>query len=66
MKGKITNDFADMVDVNSRLLQKIDLSIGSSDRSELTAHVTTGDIRIAALETAPVSRQRTASTAGSE
>ena len=64
MKGKISNDFADMVDVNSRLLQKIDLSIGSNARSELAVHVTTGDIRIVAVKLDPAAGPRTASTTG--
>jgi Putative adhesin len=64
MKGKVVNDFADMVDVNSHLLQKIDLSIGSSARSELAVHVTTGDIRFVALKSDPAAGPRTASTTG--
>ena len=66
MKGKIANDFADMVDVNSRLLQKIDLAIGSTARSELAVHVTTGDIRFVALKSDPGPASETASAAGSE
>lgn len=66
MKGKIANDFADMVDVNSRSLQKIDLSLGSNARSELTVHVTTGDIRIVATGSDPGTAAQTVSTAGSE
>lgn len=62
--GKIANDFADMVQVNSRLLQKIDLSVGSNARSQLAVRVTTGDITIAAVD--PVPSQQTASSAGSE
>jgi DUF4097 and DUF4098 domain-containing protein YvlB len=64
MKGKVVNDFADIVDVNSHSLQKIDLSLGSNARSELAVHVTAGDIRIVALRPAPGTQ--TASIAGSE
>jgi DUF4097 and DUF4098 domain-containing protein YvlB len=49
-KGKIANDFADMVEVNSRSIQKIDMSVGPNARSELAVRVTTGDISIAALK----------------
>lgn len=49
-KGTITNDFADMVEVNSRSIQKIDVTVGSNARSELAVRVTTGDIRIAAVD----------------
>jgi DUF4097 and DUF4098 domain-containing protein YvlB len=66
MKGKIANDFADMVDVNSHLLQKIDLVIGSKARAELAVHVTTGDITFVALKSDPGPASETASAAGSE
>jgi hypothetical protein len=66
IKGKIANDFADMVDVNSRSLQKIDLSVGSHTRSELAVHVTTGDIRIIAVKSDPEAASQTASIGGSE
>jgi DUF4097 and DUF4098 domain-containing protein YvlB len=65
-KGKITNDFADMVEVNGQSLRKIDLSYGSNARSELTVRVTTGDIRIAAVGSGPGSGPETASTTASE
>jgi hypothetical protein len=66
-KGKITNDFADMVEVNSRSIRKIDVTAGSNARSELAVRVTTGDIRIAAVGAPPESRsQTTASSAGGE
>jgi DUF4097 and DUF4098 domain-containing protein YvlB len=48
-KGTIENDFADMVEVNSRSVQKIDVAVGNSVRSELAVRVTTGDIKIAAV-----------------
>jgi len=48
-KGKILNDFADMVEVNGRPNQKIDMSIGPNARSQLAVRVTTGDISIAAI-----------------
>lgn len=66
MKGKIANDFADMVDVNSHSLQKIDLSVGPNARAELSVHVTSGDIRIAAVASSPTSVQQTASSTGSK
>src|ERR1044072_5444338 len=53
VNGTISNDFADIVDVNSRALHKIDLAIGAKARSELTVHVTTGDIRIVAVRADP-------------
>lgn len=62
--GRITNDFVDMVQVNSRLLQKIDMSVGSNARSELAVRVTTGDIAIAAVD--PTPSQQAASTVSSE
>jgi hypothetical protein len=64
-KGRVVNDFADMVDVNGRLLQKIDVSVGAKARSEVAIHVTTGDIRIVALKSDPAAGPRTASTTGS-
>ena len=66
IKGKIANDFADMVDVNSHAVQKIDMSVGSSARSELALHVTTGDIRIVAVNSDSGTAAQTASIAGSE
>jgi Toastrack DUF4097 len=66
MKGTVVNDFADMVDVNSRLQQKIDLSIGSKARSELAVHVTAGDIRIVAVKPDAGTAPQPASIAGSE
>ena len=66
MTGKISNDFADMVQVNGRSLQKIDMSVGPNARSQLAVRVTTGDITIAAVEAEPVPSQQTASSAGSE
>jgi DUF4097 and DUF4098 domain-containing protein YvlB len=65
--GKITNDFADdMVEVNGRSVQKIDTSVGSDPRAQLTVRVTTGDISIAALKSEPGTHLQTASSAGSE
>lgn len=64
--GKIANDFVDMVQVNSRLLQRIDMSVGPNARSQLAVRVTTGDITIAAVGSDPVPSQQTASSAGSE
>ena len=65
-KGKIANDFADMVEVNGRSIQKIDMSVGPNARSQLNVRVTTGDIRIAAVKSEPEGRPQNASSAGSE
>jgi predicted small secreted protein len=65
-KGKVFNDFADIVDVNSRSLQKVDLSLGSSARSDLAVYVTTGDIRLVALKSNPVAASQTARVADSQ
>jgi DUF4097 and DUF4098 domain-containing protein YvlB len=45
--GKITNDFAEAVEVNGHTLRKIDMSFGKEAHSEIKLRVTTGDIRIA-------------------
>ncbi|HEV2804264.1 MAG TPA: DUF4097 family beta strand repeat-containing protein [Chthoniobacterales bacterium] len=66
MKGKVINEFTDIVNVNGRSLQKVDLSLGSNTRSELAIHVTTGDIRLVALKSNAVTASQTASVAGSE
>ena len=64
--GKIVNDFADMVDVHSRTLQKIDVSVGRNVRSELAVRVTTGDISLVAIESDRANGQNTASNTGSQ
>ena len=64
-KGRIANDFVDMVDVNGRSLQKIDVAVGPNARSELAVRVTTGDISIAAVRSDKTTGQ-TASTAGNQ
>jgi DUF4097 and DUF4098 domain-containing protein YvlB len=64
--GKISNDFADMVQVKGGSLQKIDISVGPNGGHELAVRVTTGDITIAAVGTSPVSSQLSAVAAGSE
>ena len=64
--GKIANDFADMVEVNSQSTKKIDLSVGPDARSQLNVRVTTGDIRIAAVGPDPESRSQDAIASGSE
>ena len=48
--GKLANDFADMVEINGRPTQKIDMSVGPNARSQLNVRVTTGDISIAAVK----------------
>jgi DUF4097 and DUF4098 domain-containing protein YvlB len=65
-KGKIANDFADIVEVNGRSLQKIDISVGPDARSELAVRVTTGDINISAVKSDPAIGSQTASSVGSE
>lgn len=65
--GKIANDFADnMVEVNGRSKQKIDMSFGQNAHSQLAVRVTTGDISIAALGSDSATHLQTASSAGSE
>jgi len=49
-EGTIANDFTDIVQVNGRLVPKIDMVVGSDARSELTLRVTSGDIKIAAAK----------------
>lgn len=65
-RGKIANDFVDMVDVNGRSVQKIDISVGRNTPSELAVQVNTGDIRLVAIDSARTTGQNTASTAGSQ
>ena len=65
-KGKIANDFVDMVDVNGRSLQKIDVSVGPNARSQLAVRVTTGDINIAAVRSDRVTAQQSAAGAGNQ
>ena len=65
-KGNIANDFTDMVDVNSRSTQKIDVSVGSNARSQLDVRVTAGNISITAVSPDPKAPQQTANTTGSE
>jgi hypothetical protein len=59
--GTIANDFADMVQVNSRMIRKVDFSVGSNPRSEVNVRVTTGNITIAAAEAKSESLPATAS-----
>lgn len=47
MEGKIINGFGDMVNVNGRVENKVDVSTGSDVRHEIKLGVTTGDITIA-------------------
>ncbi len=64
--GKIANDFADMVQVNGRSIQKIDMSVGRDARSQLAVRVTTGDIRIVAVGSDPATGPQTVSTTANE
>jgi len=64
--GQIANDFADMVNVNGRLIQKIDMSVGPDARSQLAVRVTTGDIRIVAVNSNPAPGPQTVSSTGSQ
>jgi DUF4097 and DUF4098 domain-containing protein YvlB len=59
--GKITNELGDMVDLNGRAAQKIDISTGKDARDEIKLRVTTGDIKIAETgsDTGSDSGQRT-------
>lgn len=63
-KGKIANDFVDMVEVNGRSIQKIDMSVGRDARSQLAVRVTSGDISLVAVESDWGTGQHTASNAG--
>jgi len=65
-EGTVSNDFADMVEVNGGTTHKVDLSLGSGTRSQLTIRVTTGDIRIAALDSELDARSQATSIAGSK
>ena len=50
VNGKITNNLDAMVELNGRSSRKIDLSLGTGRRSDLTVRVTSGDITIVAAE----------------
>jgi DUF4097 and DUF4098 domain-containing protein YvlB len=66
-RGTLSNDFAAMVEVNGGSTRNVDMSLGSSARSQLSVRVTTGDITIAAVNPAPETRSQTAATGtGSE
>lgn len=65
-KGTVVNEFADMVQVNGGSTRKVDLSLGTDVRSQLTVRVTTGDISLAAMKPEPESRPQAASIAGSK
>lgn len=64
--GRIVNDFTDMVDVNGRSVQKIDMSVGRNARSQLSLRVTSGDIKIAAVDAQSESQSASALSAGSQ
>jgi hypothetical protein len=61
-RGTLSNEFADMVEVNGGSTRQVDLSLGSGALSQLTVRVTTGDIRIAALESEMANLPATASS----
>lgn len=63
--GTLANDFTDMVEVNGRPAQKIDMAVGPDARAQLNVRVTRGDISIAAVKSEPAGAL-TASSAGSE
>jgi len=65
-EGTVSNDFADMVQVNGGTTRKVDLSLGSGARSQLAVRVTTGDITIAALDSELDARSQATSIAGSK
>src|SRR5260370_40022834 len=48
--GKITNNLDPTVELNEQSSRKIDLSLGTGRRSDLTVRVTSGDITIVAAE----------------
>jgi DUF4097 and DUF4098 domain-containing protein YvlB len=50
VNGKITNSLDTTVELNEQSSRKIDLSIGTGRRSDLTIRVTSGDITIIAAE----------------
>lgn len=50
LNGKITNSPDTMVELNGESSRKIDLSVGTGRRSDLTVRVTSGDITIVAAE----------------
>jgi hypothetical protein len=65
-RGNVSNDFADMVEVKGGPTRKVDVSLGSGARSQLTVRVTTGNIKITALDSpAPTTASQAVST-GSE
>jgi DUF4097 and DUF4098 domain-containing protein YvlB len=65
-RGTVSNDFTDMVEVKGGSTRKVDVSLGSGARSQLTVRVTTGDIRIAALAPPAPTTASQAVSAGSE
>jgi len=50
VNGKITNNLDTMVELNEQSSRKIDMSLGTGRRSDLTVRVTSGDITIVAAE----------------
>jgi len=50
VNGKITNSLDTKVELNEQSSRKIDLSLGTGRRSDLTVRVTSGDITIVAAE----------------
>jgi hypothetical protein len=50
VNGKITNNLDSMVELNGQSSRKIDLSLGTGRRSDVTVRVTSGDITIVAAE----------------
>jgi hypothetical protein len=64
--GRIANDFTDMVNVNAKSVQKIDMSVGKNVRSQLSLRVTSGDIRIAAVDAQSESQSVSAVSAGNQ
>jgi DUF4097 and DUF4098 domain-containing protein YvlB len=65
-KGTVFNEFADIVQVNGGSTRKVDLSLGTEVRSQLTVRVTTGDISLAAMKPEPQLRSQAAIIAGSK
>jgi hypothetical protein len=48
--GKVTNNLGTTVELNGRVSNKADMSLGSGRRSDITLRVTSGDITIVAAE----------------
>jgi hypothetical protein len=50
LNGRITNKLGDTVELNGRSPRAIDISVGAGARSDITMHVTSGDITVVAAD----------------